>query len=102
MDTNSIYTIIITAVTVLGSTSAWRFYEQRALSKEKAENYIKESCEERIAKLEALLDKAAKEKDEMRITILKLTAEVAELRVKVEFLEKEEKTLIDKININHK
>ena len=45
------------------------------------------SCKERIAKLETLLEKSSSEKDDMRDKILDLTREVAELRVKVEFLE---------------
>lgn len=89
MDSESLYTVFITAITVLGSTRAWRYYEKKALMKEKADNYLKDNCAERIAKLEALLEKASSEKDEMRNTILKLTEQVAELRVKVEFLEEE-------------
>ena len=46
-------------------------------------------CRDRIAKLEALLIQSSKEKDEMRALILQLTAQVAELRVKVEFLSEE-------------
>lgn len=102
MTTDSIYTVIITAITVFGSTQAWRYYEQRAQSKEKEENYIKDNCEERIAKLEALLEKSATEKDEMRTTILKLTEQVAELRVKVEFLEKEETIMQNRLGFDRK
>jgi peptidoglycan hydrolase CwlO-like protein len=93
MDSNSIYTVLITAITVLGSTRAWRYYERKALLKEKAENFMKDNCAERISKLEALLEKASKEKDEMRNTILNLTAQVAELRVKVQYLEDENEYL---------
>jgi hypothetical protein len=93
MDSVSIYTVLITAFTVLGSASAWRFYEKRAISKEKSENFMKDECRERIAKLEVLLEKSSKEKDEMRQEILKLTGEVSELRVKVDFLQKENDTL---------
>jgi hypothetical protein len=35
MDSNSVYTVLITAITVLGSARAWRYYERRALLKEK-------------------------------------------------------------------
>lgn len=95
MNSDSVYTVLITAITVLGSTRAWRYYEKKALMKEKAENYLKDNCAERIAKLEALLEKASQEKDEMRNTILRLTEQVAELRVKVEFLEEENNYLND-------
>jgi hypothetical protein len=87
MDSQSFYTVLITAVTVLGSASAWRFYEKRAMRKERSEDYMKDECRERIAKLEVLLERSAIEKDDMRSKILELTREVAELRVKVEFLE---------------
>jgi hypothetical protein len=93
MDNNSIYTVLVTAITVLGSARAWSYYEKKAELKEKADNFMKDNCAERIAKLEALLEKASKEKDEMRETILNLTAQVAELRVKVEFLEEENEYL---------
>jgi len=93
MDINSFYTVVITAITVLGSASAWRFYEKRAMRKERSEDYMKDECRERIAKLEVLLERSAVEKDEMRSKILELTREVAELRVKVEFLEDKNKEL---------
>lgn len=102
MDNNSIYTVLITALTVLGSARAWRYYERKAMLKEKSDNYLKDNCAERIAKLEALLEKASIEKDEMRNTILNLTAQVAELRVKVEFLEEENEYLNDLRNNKRK
>lgn len=93
MENESIYTVLITAITMLGSAGAWRFWEKRALSKEKSENFMKDECRERIAKLEVLLEKSSKEKDEMRNEILVLTSQVSELRVKVEFLQKENNEL---------
>jgi ABC-type amino acid transport system permease subunit len=83
----SIWTVLITVVGVLGSASAWRFYEKRSMRKERDEEFIRHDCKDRIAKLEALLQSASKEKDEMRQTILKLTEQVAALTVKVEFLQ---------------
>lgn len=94
MDASSIYTIIITIITVFGSASAWRFYEKRMLAKEKNDNYMKDDCDKRITKLEALLEKASIEKDQMRKEILDLTSQVSALRTKVEFLEKENKELM--------
>jgi hypothetical protein len=102
MDANSIYTIIITAITVLGSASAWRFYDKRALTREKAENFMKDDCRDRILKLEALLENSSKEKDVMREQILKLTSLVAELSVKVGFLEKENNDLIKETRVRRK
>lgn len=93
MDTNSIATVLVTAITVLGSAKAWNYYEKKLISKEKNDNYLKYNCEERISKLEKLLQKASQEKDEMRSTILTLTSQVAELRIKVEYLEHENEEL---------
>jgi hypothetical protein len=89
MQTESIWTVLITAITVLGSASAWRFYERRADQKKDEDNFIKQDCRERITKLEALLLRSSEEKDEMRQTILLLTEQVAKLTVKVEYLEGE-------------
>lgn len=89
MDMNSIWTVLITAITVLGSTSAWKFYERRIELKKDEENFIKQDCRDRIIKLEALLKESSQEKEKMRETILLLTEKVAALTVKVEFLQKE-------------
>ena len=86
---SSLWTVLLTAITVLGSTTAFRYYERRASHKERDEDFIRHDCKDRIAKLEALLEDSASEKEEMRGLILKLTAEVAELRTKVEFLTNE-------------
>ena len=87
MDNNSIWSVLITAITVLGGTSAFRYYEKRAMRKERDEEFIRHDCKDRIAKLETLLENASKEKDELRSMVLELTKEVASLRVKVEFFE---------------
>jgi hypothetical protein len=85
---NNIWTVLITAITVLGGSQAFRYYEKRAMFRERDDDFIKHDCKDRIAKLETLLEAAGKEKDELRNLVLKLTSEVAELRVKVEFLSK--------------
>ena len=85
----NIYSVLITAVTVLGGTGAWRYYEKRALNKERDEEFIRHDCKDRISKLEGLLEAAGKEKDELRNMVLALTKEVAALGVKVEYLTKE-------------
>jgi len=87
MDQNNIWSVLITAITVLGGTSAFRYYEKRAMRKEKDDEFIRHDCKDRIAKLEALLEASSKEKDELRQMVLELTKEVAALRVKVEFFE---------------
>jgi hypothetical protein len=86
MDSN-IWSVLITAITVLGGTSAFRYYEKRAMHKERDEDFIRHDCRDRIGKLETLLETSSREKDELRKLVLELTKEVAELRVKVEFFE---------------
>lgn len=93
MENSSLWTVLITAITVLGSTSAFRYYERRASHKERDEDFIRHDCKDRIAKLEALLEEASAEKNDLRNLILKLTAEVAELRTKVDFLTQENEKL---------
>jgi hypothetical protein len=82
----NIYTVLMTAITTLGGAAAWRYYEKRAQKKEDDDRWIKNDCTSRITKLEALLAESSREKDEMRAIILSLTAQVAELKTKVEFL----------------
>lgn len=94
--------IIITIVTVLGSASIWKFLESRL--KIKAEQKIqrvknddgmqyRDDLKNRVRNLEALLAKSSDDKDELINTVLDLTAQVSELKVKVEFLEKENERL---------
>ncbi len=92
----NLYTVLITALTVMGSAGAWRYYERRAMHKEKDEDFIRHDCKDRIAKLEALLEQSSKEKDEMRKMIIDLTAKVAELQTTVNFLTKDEQEIIRK------
>ena len=92
----NVYSVLITALTVLGGASAFRFYEKRAQRRERDDEFIRHDCKDRIAKLEALLAQSSKEKDEMRNMILDLTKQVAALSVKVEFLTRENEELSKK------
>jgi predicted nuclease with TOPRIM domain len=94
--------IIITVATVAGSAGIWKFFEARLKVKaEQRRNDIqnndgvqyRDDLKDRVRNLEALLAKAADEKDELRDKVLELTGEVQALRVKVEFLEKENERL---------
>jgi septal ring factor EnvC (AmiA/AmiB activator) len=86
MNTDNVWTLLITVITVLGSTAAFRYYEKRAMHKERDEDFIRHDCKDRISKLEALLEESAKEKDEMRKQILELVSEVASLRTEIKYL----------------
>lgn len=96
-------TEIITIVGgVLGTAGIWKFAEARLRlkaeqKKEETQNsdgvQYRDDLKKRVSKLEELLVESAKEKDELRSQVLKLTEEVASLRTKVEFLEKENERL---------
>jgi hypothetical protein len=90
---DSIYTLILAVVTILGSAAAWKYYENRARERRDDDNFIKWDCRDRITKLEVLLERSSQEKDDMRKLILELTSQIAELRVKVDFLEVENSKL---------
>jgi peptidoglycan hydrolase CwlO-like protein len=98
----NLYTVLITAISILGGSAAWRFYEKRAMHKERDEDFIRHDCKDRIAKLEALLAQTSKEKDNLRQMILELTKQVAALSVKVEFLTKENEKLKNTTTNNKK
>jgi hypothetical protein len=89
MENSNLWSVLVTAITVLGGTTAFRYYEKRAMRREQDDDFIRHDCKDRISKLEALLEASSREKDDLRNLVLKLTSEVAELRVKVEFLSSE-------------
>ena len=83
---DNLYTVLVTLAGALTGASAWRFFEKRAAKKEEDDRFIRHDCQSRISKLEALLEKASQEKDELRTQILALTAEVAKLQTQILFL----------------
>ena len=92
----SVITIAITLITVLGSAGAWKFYDgrlnkindQRKIERED-ENLYREDLRNRINNLEQLLIESAKEKSKMVDTIIHLTRQVATLETQVKYLVKE-------------
>jgi len=94
--------IIVTIIGVLGSSALWKYMEVKLkqdneLKKEELLNsdsmQFRDDLKSRVRNLESLLASSAGEKDQLREQVLKLTAEVYSLRVKVEFLEKENERL---------
>ena len=94
--------IAVTAVGVLGSASVWKYFEARLKSraderKTEFENndgvQYRDDLKNRVRNLEELLANSADEKESLRQQVLELTAEVHALRVKVEFLAKENERL---------
>ena len=93
-------TIIITAVSVLGSAGAWQFYQNRMKLKYQAEredktdqNLYRDDLRERVAVLESKLEEERDEKDKRQDEITLLQTTLAEYKVRLEFLEKENERL---------
>ena len=94
------YTVIITIVSVLGSAGAWQFYQNRMKLKYQAEkedktdqNLYRDDLRERAAVLESKLEEERNEKDKRQDEITKLQTTLAEYKVRLEFLEKENERL---------
>ena len=83
----NVYTVLVTLLGALTGASAWRYYEKRAQKKEEDDRFIRHDCQSRILKLETLLAESSKEKDELRLQIIKLVEEVATLRTEIKFLQ---------------
>ena len=99
MDVNQ---IILTLITVAGSTGVWQFISTRYKTQKEKEKFdqvnsdgmqYRDDLKARVRNMESLLAQSSEEKDLMRKQVLNLTAEVHALRVKVDFLEKENERL---------
>lgn len=97
--------IIITIITVAGSAGIWKFMEARLKNKSEEKRFdhsnsdgvqYRDDLKDRVKRLETLLEQTSDEKDELQKQIVGLTAEVHALRVKVEFLDKENDRLKSK------
>ena len=102
---DNITQIIITVVSVAGTAGIWQFLQARlkVKSEEKKSQFensdgvqYRDDLKNRVRNLEALLASSSDEKDELRDQVLALTQEVSALRVKVEFLERENDRLKNK------
>ena len=83
---DNLYSVLITLITIMGSVTAWKFYERRFSKRERDDEFIRTDFVKRIAKLEQLLIASSKENNDLRIQITDLSSKVAELTVKVTFL----------------
>ena len=99
---DNITQIIATIAGVLTSGAIWKYLENRMKTKaqERKERIAnddgvlyRDDLKSRVKNLETLLANSADEKEDLRTQVLNLTAEVNALRVKVEFLEKENQRL---------
>ena len=97
--------IITTVVSVAGTAGIWQFLQARLKVKSEERKtelqnndgvQYRDDLKNRVRNLEALLASSSDEKDELRDQVLALTQEVSALRVKVEFLERENDRLKNK------
>ena len=100
MDWEILASIVVTAITVLGSSEAFKYYKSKLSLRHKKDSMQMEidreytmDLKDRVSRLEGWLEEAGKEKDDLRITVVSLTAEVATLRERVKFLEAENERL---------
>lgn len=84
-----ITTIIITTLTVAGGAGAWKFYEFLIRNKREKEkdglseqNMYRDDLRTRVEKLE-------NDKDECTMTLRELSSELSAIKVKLDFLERE-------------
>lgn len=88
--------ILITLATVFTSAGAWQYYQNRLRVKhqELKENrgeqvMFRDDLRERVVILEQKLEQAYNEKQEVSERLAKVMTELAEYKVRLEFLEKE-------------
>tara|TARA_S200002703_G_scaffold149076_1_gene146311 strand:- start:2420 stop:2731 length:312 start_codon:yes stop_codon:yes gene_type:complete len=97
---SSFLQIVITVVTVLGSTGAWAFYQNRQKLKheekksDKSEHTLfRDDLRERVAVLEQKLEESYGEKMKVHKELVEVLQTLAEYKVRIEFLEKENERL---------
>ena len=93
-------TIIITVVTVLGSTGAWTYYQNRLKLKYQSQkddktdqNLYRDDLRERVAVLEEKLEQERNQKEKTTHELAKVMTQLTEYKVRLEFLEKENERL---------
>jgi hypothetical protein len=93
-------TIVITAVTVLGSTGAWTYYQNRLKLKYETkkedktdQNLFRDDLRERVAVLESRLEQERSAKEKTTEEVIELRTKLTEYKVRLEFLEKENERL---------
>jgi|TARA_R110000744_G_scaffold89489_1_gene173906 predicted nuclease with TOPRIM domain len=97
--------ITLAVIGVLGSASVWRYFEAKLKSNIEEKRFelqnnegvqYRNDLKTRVTNLEDLLESSGKEKDTLRQQVLDLVAEVHALRVEVDYLKKENQSLLRK------
>lgn len=88
--------ILITLATVLTSAGAWQYYQNRLRVKHKEfqenrgeQTMFRDDLRERVVILEQKLEQAYREKNEVSERLALVMTELAQYKVRLEFLEKE-------------
>jgi hypothetical protein len=96
----SISQILITLATVLTSAGAWQYYQNRLRVKHKEfqenrgeQTMFRDDLRERVVILEQKLEQAYREKNEVSERLALVMTELAQYKVRLEFLEKENERL---------
>lgn len=91
-----ITTIIVTALTVLGGTGAWNYYQKKLELRNAAnqlsiqdKNLYRDDLRERVAILEDRLEGERRHNDDLQLEIAELKSKMMEYIVRLEYLEKE-------------
>ena len=97
--------ITLAVIGVLGSASVWRYFEAKLKSNIEEKRFelqnnegvqYRNDLKTRVTNLEDLFESSGKEKDTLRQQVLDLVAEVHALRVEVDYLKKENQSLLRK------
>jgi predicted RNase H-like nuclease (RuvC/YqgF family) len=85
---NNIYAVLIALIAGLTGSQAWTFFTRKSEAKREQEYSYRTECKYRIDKLEDELQKSEQDNSNLRQSILELSILVAELKTRLELLEK--------------
>ena len=101
---NEYFTMISAIVAALAGSKLWDWLQKRSELAQKREEsdesrliQYRDDLRDRVAKLEAIIDSQQNERIALLQQIGQLTAELAAMKVKLEFLERENSMLRDKL-----
>jgi len=97
---NDLGTVIVTLATVLTSAGAWQYWQKRMKLKHDERNtdrseqtMFRDDLRERVAVLEQKLEEAYGDKAKTERKLTEVLTQLAEYKVRLEFLEKENERL---------
>ncbi len=88
MEDTNIFAVVIALIAGLTTSQAWSFWQRKVELKRETEYTYRTECKYRIDKLEDELLRSEKDKEELFKQILDLSTIVAELKTRLEMMEK--------------